>query len=81
MRLSKHWYLVKRPYERVTKRARKFISKYPPDNGLNNERSLQMRRVGYEDGYAACLMDLGIKQTGESMKETEDYYKNLNRSK
>ena len=67
MKIFKHWFLVKRPYKMVVKKSVEFMAKYPPDNGLNDKRSLQMRRVGYEDGYTACLKDLGIKQTIENM--------------
>lgn len=75
MRLFKHWFIVKRPYMTVLKKAEDFIKQYPPDNGLNNERSLQMRRVGYQDGYVACLEDLGIKQTIENVENRKSYEK------
>ena len=75
MKLFKHWFIVKRPRTTVKKKAVEFMSKYPPDNNLNNERSLQMRRVGYEDGYVACLKDLGINQTIENIENRERYNK------
>lgn len=66
MRIFKDWFIVKRPYTQVTKKSKEFMKQFPPE--FNDERELLMRRVGYEDGYAACLMDLGIKQTGENIK-------------
>lgn len=66
MRLFKDWFIVKRPYTLVKTKAVDFMKQYPPDNNLNDKRSLQMRRIGYEDGYVACLKDLGINQTIEN---------------
>ena len=66
MRIFKDWFIVKRPYTMARKKAVEFMKQYPPDDNLNDERSLFMRRIGYEDGYATCLKDLGINQTIES---------------
>lgn len=66
MKLFKHWFIVKRPYATVLKKAKEYIKKYPPDNNLNSKRVLEQRRFGFEDGYIACLKDLGINQTIEN---------------
>jgi hypothetical protein len=71
MKLFKHWFFVKRPYTTVLKKAVEFMEQYPPDK--NDKRSLLMRRVGFEDGYVACLKDLGIEQTIENVENTKRY--------
>jgi hypothetical protein len=68
MRISKNWFLVKRPYTRVLSKSKKYIERFPSDLKLDSERGLLKRRLGYEDGYVECLKDLGINQTGENMK-------------
>ncbi len=67
VKLFKGWYLVK-PHKSdgffVSKRGHSFMKEYfgealntnPPD-------AMDSRRMGFEDGYLACLKDLGIQLT------------------
>ncbi|MDR9418810.1 hypothetical protein [Gracilimonas sp.] len=64
IKLPFNFYLL-RPHKSdrlfVGKRATKYMQKYPKD--LNDDKELSAKKWGFEDGYIACLDDLGIKLT------------------
>lgn len=59
------FYIIRTPKSNkdfVRKRAQKFMDEYFGEyQHTNPEKSMTNRRMGFEDGYIACMKDLGIK--------------------
>lgn len=67
IKLFKNFYILK-PHKSdktfVSKRAEIFMNDYFGEHyKTNNEQNMINRRMGFEDGYLACLRDLKIKLT------------------
>jgi len=64
IKLGFGFYIIRTPKSDktfVSKRASKFMDEYFGEHQYTNpELSMTNRRFGFEDGYLACLKDLGI---------------------
>lgn len=76
MKLFGNWFLIKKPYKRVTKRAVQFMEEYFGEAlATNDQNRMQARKMGFEDGYKTCLEDLGINTTIENDLAVKKYIK------
>ncbi len=65
LKLPKGWYILrthKSDRKFVSKRAVLFMKEYFGDALYTNDKGkMTNRRMGFEDGYLACLKDLGVE--------------------